>query len=644
AVKFSISEPGEKIEHIYVCRMYSWDELFLPETEDMLQRIGAKRTNGLWSYRDAAKSTTYYIHLVTSRTGMELALKEAGSHVIVGGHSNFGTGPVFADSTELQRQEITDLYYVDDDHFLNISSPMTSLKIDGMQFGQAFPNWRPIYKDGTSAMMPYTFEEGMPPYNYYVTYKLPGDPNAYKVELANGSNLERFSDSGVPAWYSPTGTPPDPNLNPEYFIINPDPDYCRCDFVGNWSYYKVGSDFLGDAGYFGYNDQYRSAGSGVNTAKFHFFVPNAGSYQAKASWHATPANASNATYAIEHADGVSTVVADQRITTNEWNVLGTYNFNRGSYDITLSDNADGTVIADAAILVPMDNPSTVLNAEFTTSVLSGSAPLSVKFTDRSIAMKGTKSRLWDFGDGTTSADSSPLHLYLSPGIYTVSLTLTDNANAQDTETKTSLIEVGMTAPLTACFAAQKLSGAGRTAIKFNNYSKGVITNYLWNFGDGTTSTLASPLHAYTNIGVYTVSLTVSGPGGSSTETETNYVYILKPNVYVDNTMHDKTHFVTGGSRPFGKVVLDTRVSKLKTGDLKYKRLFYGSCNSANYFLDVLQHGLVFCTSGDTYHYAGITYLEDYLKGYSDADILVDINKIDNVFEIIDFTKKPPSLR
>ena len=167
---------------------------------------------------------------------------------------------------------------------------------------------------------------------------------------------------------------------------------------------------------------------------------------------------------------------------------------------------------------------------------------------------------------------------------------------------------------------------------------------MWNFGDGKTSAEANPVHTYADIGAYTVSLTVSGPDSTKTETETNYVYILKPNVYVDNTIHDKTHYMTGTSRPFGKVVIDTSIAKIKTEDLKYKRLFYGTCNSSSYYLDVLQHGLVFCTNGDTYHYAGITYLEDYLKGYSDADILADINKIDNVFEIIDFSKKPPSLR
>ncbi|KPA09378.1 PKD domain protein, partial [Candidatus Magnetomorum sp. HK-1] len=64
-----------------------------------------------------------------------------------------------------------------------------------------------------------------------------------------------------------------------------------------------------------------------------------------------------------------------------------------------------------------------------------------------------------------------------------------------------------------------------------------ITNWLWNFGDNTTSTLKSPRHTYTFIAnettaSFTVTLVVSGPGGTYTETTPNYITIQRP-VYVD---------------------------------------------------------------------------------------------------------------
>jgi len=52
-----------------------------------------------------------------------------------------------------------------------------------------------------------------------------------------------------------------------------------------------------------------------------------------------------------------------------------------------------------------------------------------------------------------------------------------------------------------------------------------VTNSAWNFGDGATSTLTHPTHNYTSGGVYTVSLTAEGPGGSDTLTETNYITV-----------------------------------------------------------------------------------------------------------------------
>ena len=93
-----------------------------------------------------------------------------------------------------------------------MATDMVDPDISGMKFGQPYPNWEPVYKNGKSAIMPYDFGDpkGPPPYNYYLTYTLPGDPIHYKVELADGSNIERFPDSGVQAWYASDGSKPDP--------------------------------------------------------------------------------------------------------------------------------------------------------------------------------------------------------------------------------------------------------------------------------------------------------------------------------------------------------------------------------------------------------------------------------------------------
>jgi len=61
--------------------------------------------------------------------------------------------------------------------------------------------------------------------------------------------------------------------------------------------------------------------------------------------------------------------------------------------------------------------------------------------------------------------------------------------------------------------------------EFVSVSTGVITEYLWDFGDGATSTELAPNHQYASAGTYTVSLTVSGPVGTDTITKTNYITV-----------------------------------------------------------------------------------------------------------------------
>ena len=78
-------------------------------------------------------------------------------------------------------------------------------------------------------------------------------------------------------------------------------------------------------------------------------------------------------------------------------------------------------------------------AEFTANTTSGTAPLSVTFTDQST--NTPTSWAWDFGDGTgTSTNQSPSYTYTTPGVYTVILTATNSAGS-DTETKTDYITV-----------------------------------------------------------------------------------------------------------------------------------------------------------------------------------------------------------
>ncbi len=88
-----------------------------------------------------------------------------------------------------------------------------------------------------------------------------------------------------------------------------------------------------------------------------------------------------------------------------------------------------------------------------------------------------------------------------------------------------LIDTNQVQPLSAHFGSDVTSGVLPLTVNFADSSQGLITSWLWDFGDGATSTEKNPSHTYENAGSYTVSLTVSGLGGSDTITKENYITV-----------------------------------------------------------------------------------------------------------------------
>jgi PKD repeat protein len=83
----------------------------------------------------------------------------------------------------------------------------------------------------------------------------------------------------------------------------------------------------------------------------------------------------------------------------------------------------------------------------------------------------------------------------------------------------------------AAFTASTTNGAVPLAVTFTDASTGIVTNWFWNFGDGSTTNITNsltPTHTYTTAGTYTVSETVTGPGGVNTTTKTGLVTVLTP--------------------------------------------------------------------------------------------------------------------
>lgn len=332
-------------ETIYLVDGYAGNNYFLTDLKGVMWKLGATETSYGWQYKPSNSNMTYTLRKIQTVAGAVKALKEENAHVVLVGHANFGFGMVFVNAAELWSQKVDEIRYVDDDRFVRYGTEFIAATAENVMYEAAYPNWRPRFKDGRSALAPYDFGDsrGNPPYNYYLTYQIPGDPTHYRIEWADGSYVQRFPGIGVPAWYSATGAKPDPAKHPQYFIRNTDTQYNRFDCNGDWVIRNAGT------GYTGPNYQVQWRGSGSKVAKWTIVVNSAGQYQVAATWPALSSNASNAKYTIRHANGYTVVRANQRSGSGRhW--LGSFYFNKGPAVVELNDDADGQVIADAIIL------------------------------------------------------------------------------------------------------------------------------------------------------------------------------------------------------------------------------------------------------------------------------------------------------
>jgi PKD repeat protein len=161
-------------------------------------------------------------------------------------------------------------------------------------------------------------------------------------------------------------------------------------------------------------------------------------------------------------------------------------------------------------------------AQFDAHYAFSTIPTKVEFVDNSLGSTPMTWK-WDFGDGATSADQNPTHMYIQRGTYTVTLTV-KNAYGSSTAIKKDYITIGM-GP-TADFVADPTSGDVPLNVGFTDKSKGQVTSWTWDFGDGKGSTEQNPVHTYWTGGVYNVILTVSNDYGSSDTTKTRYITVV----------------------------------------------------------------------------------------------------------------------
>ena len=112
---------------------------------------------------------------------------------------------------------------------------------------------------------------------------------------------------------------------------------------------------------------------------------------------------------------------------------------------------------------------------------------------------------WDFGDGTTSTLKSPTHIYTHPGNYTACLTTTFS----DLTTGSSCNPVYLGTPESGCYGNFTYTATVNTVAFAGSPNGSGGYSYVWDFGDGNTSTNPTPSHTYSSSGVYLVSMKVT---------------------------------------------------------------------------------------------------------------------------------------
>jgi PKD repeat protein len=226
-------------------------------------------------------------------------------------------------------------------------------------------------------------------------------------------------------------------------------------------------------------------------------------------------------------------------TWHEWDVTDVLNgASPGSFSFTLIGTSGNSAYFSSRegtnppqlVIEGVSSPPPLASA-FSGTPVSGSAPLSVQFTDLSTGAPTSWS--WNFGDGSSvSTLQNPSHVYTAPGLYNVSLTVSKAGGTPSVLTKNAYVNVTAPPPLASAFSGTPVSGSAPLSVQFTDLSTGAPTSWSWNFGDGSSvSTLQNPSHVYTAPGLYNVSLTVSKAGGTpSVLTKNAYVNVTAPPV------------------------------------------------------------------------------------------------------------------
>jgi PKD repeat protein len=180
------------------------------------------------------------------------------------------------------------------------------------------------------------------------------------------------------------------------------------------------------------------------------------------------------------------------------------------------------------------------SADFSGEPVEGYAPLTVSFTDQSTNVPTNWA--WNFGDGQTSNEKNPVHVYLFPGTYSITLTA-GNGYGGNSITKVNYIVVDSgSSSLDVDFSANITTGYAPLQVEFTDLSTGRgIKSRVWTFSNNVTMFSENfsgqkIVHSFSEAGQYNVTLTVTAENNKNESMEKKYYINVRQSVPEQGTI------------------------------------------------------------------------------------------------------------
>ncbi|MFW0714622.1 PKD domain-containing protein [Pedobacter sp. N23S346] len=229
----------------------------------------------------------------------------------------------------------------------------------------------------------------------------------------------------------------------------------------------------------------------------------------------------NGTYTYDFGDGTTITKTDKSSVSHTYTTIAVTNY----VVKMLAVNECGSNESSYTINVAPNNITAELVVN--SNQLRGCAPFKVDFFNNT---KGANTFVYDFGDGSTVvrniAPETISHTFTRAGRYRVTLYASNDCSNASTVEEIEVLEQPEVS-----FIADKTSGCDGFMVKFKNNSKNAI-GYMWDFGDGTTSTAFEPTHTFNGAGRnFIVSLTATNTlGCTNTVTSSSPISVVAPPV------------------------------------------------------------------------------------------------------------------